>query len=292
MPARYLTAKRYRKLGLGVDLSAKTDAELTSLIDVASQMVNTFCAAPRGHDFRGGSITNEPHLWDTGNVYKPGSGRVWPFHEPIKSVSAVQIEVTNQQYINFGADSLYINEGDGYVEPIALAVTTAGVFGLSVIPNIGLRQPVARVDYTYGWVFQSTDEELTYSGGTLDAGNQFWFTDEDVVIKANGTELTAGADYTVDYTEGEVTVSNYDSATSYTASYFYPLPEAIARASSLILNDVVGQTSIAAAGLLGLSGIKVEEVELRQSGKVNFNVNPVNMAAQYLLAPYRYISIA
>jgi hypothetical protein len=288
---RYLTPLRYRALGTGVDLSSKTDAELAAHLDAASALVNAWCAAPDGHDFRGGTITGEKHRWEIGNVYKSGTQRIWPFHKPVKSVSALEIQVTNTQQITFSGGNLYLNEYDGYVEPIALGVTTAGMFGWAILPNVGMATPVGVVDYAYGWEFQATDEELFPYSGQLMAGNQFWDQSQTVTIKKNGLVQTSG--FTIDYEEGTVTVSGGAlPSDTWTATYSYPLPPGIARATGFVMDDLHGQSAIAAAGMIGLSGIKVEEVELRQSSRVNFAVQPINAAAATLLAPYRYVSIA
>jgi hypothetical protein len=275
-------------MGLGVDLSGKTDAELTNQLAIATEMVNRYCAAPYNHDFRGGTVSAEKHRWNPGNVYRHGTTRVYPYHKPVKTVTSLVIDVTNTQYITLDAEDLYVNEVEGWVEPVALAMTTAGVFGFSILPNVGLRIPIGKLSYTYGWTFDVEDEQLTpYSGGILASQNQFWITDEEVVLKQNGSEMTAGT-YTVDYTEGQATVSSYDSTAVYTASYSYPLPSAIANATALVANDILGQAAIAGAGLLGLSGLRVEEVEIRQSAKINFYANPVNAAAATLLDPFVY----
>lgn len=288
----YLTPTRYRSMGLGVDLSGKTDAELTTQLSIASEMVNRYCAAPYGHDFRGGSVTSEKHRWNPGNVYRHGTTRVYPFHRPIKDATSLVIDVTNSQYITISGDYLYVNEVENWVEPVSLAMTTAGVFGFAIIPNVGLRIPVAKLTYTYGWQLQSNDEELTvYSGSILASQNQFWFTEEEVILKKNGTPLSAATEYSVNYTEGMVTVSNYDPTATYAATYMYKLPPAIPNATALVTNDLLGQSSIAAAGMLGLSGIKVEEVELRQSSTISFYAQPVNAAAKALLEPFVYRSI-
>lgn len=287
----YITPGRFRALGLGVDLSSTTDGTLWAHSATATALVNSFTAAPDGHDFRGASVTNESHSWDVGNVYRPGSHRVYPFHRPVKSASRIQIQVTDTQTITMSGTALYVHLVEGYVEPISLAVTTAGVFGLSIIPNIGLRVPVAKVDYEYGYEFTATDEMLvTTSGTTLRAQNQFWLTDEDVVIKKNGVAEAEG-NYTLDRTEGTVVMDAYDSSASYTATYVYPLPTAIQRATAIIMADLIGYGNINASGLSGLSGIRVEEIELRQSSKAGFISVPLSPAAQALLAPYRYIGI-
>lgn len=288
--ARYLTPTRYRSLGFGPDLSAVSDGTLEALGVTASEMVNTECSVNPGFDFKGGTVTNEAHTWQLGNVYRPGSTRVWPYHRPIKTVSRLAIKVTDTQSVTMSGTALYVHPIEGYVEPISLAVTTAGIFGLSIIPNIGLKEPVAYVDYTYGWSFSVTDEPLTtYSGQSLQAQNQFWDATVSPEIKKNGVLDTSAA---INYSEGTVTVSSFDSTALYSASYTYLLPTAISRATALILSDLIGYANINASGLSGLSGIRVEEIELRQSAKAGFISVPISPAAKALLNPYRQVSFA
>lgn len=287
---RYLTAQGYRAIGLGVDLSSVLDTTLERHIATASALVNTTCAAPPGHDFRGGTITGEAHAWDVGNKYRPGSNRVYPFHRPITAVDQLTIEISNVPSVTLDDTKLYVEPIENYIEPIGLVVTTIGVIPLTSLPLIGLRVPVAKVNYTYGWNFTATDELLTtQSGSALRGANQFWLTDEDVELKKNGS-VAATSDYSVNYTEGYITPVSFDPTATYTATYHYPLPTDIARATAIIMSDLIGYTNINASGLSGLSGIRVEEIELRQSSKAGFISLPISPAAQVLLAPYRYIS--
>lgn len=284
-----MTPKRYRTLGTGVSLPT-ADSDLLPSLTAASAMVNSYCAAPVDHDFRGGSITSEQHPWDIGNQWHMGTTKVYPYHRPIKSVGQLQIDVTNIQHVTIASNELYANKVEGWVEPVVLALTTVGMFGMTILPGVGLREPVARLDYDYGWAFSSSNEELTsVSEGTLQALNQFWLDDPVPIIKKDGAVLP-NTQYSVDGTEGIVTVSSYESTAIYTADYSYPLPLPIARATAMIATDIIGQSAIAAAGLLGMSGLRVEEVELRQSSKVGLYTTPVNGAAQLLLAPYKYLN--
>lgn len=289
---RYLTAGAYRAIGLGVDVSETTNATLEAHIATASSLVNAACAAPTGHDFRGGSITDEAHTWDIGNKYRPASNRVYVSHRPILTASRLAIEIVQTPSITMSGDKLYVHEVEGFIEPIALTVATIGVINLTQIPTIGLRKPVARVDYTYGWHFISSDEPLAaVSTGELRAANQFWFSDEDVALKADGTDVSSGT-YTIDRTEGTIQVtSGFDFSKTYTATYHYPLPTDIARATAIVMSDLIGYTNINASGLSGLSGIRVEEIELRQSSRAGFIAVPISPAAQVLLAPYRYFTM-
>ncbi len=283
----YVTPDRYRALGTGVDLSGVTDEELHARLLAASMAVNESVNAPEGYSFLGGTVIDEEHLWNTrpaNRVPDPRSSRIWVYNRPLRSVSGVRVNVTRTQYVDFTDEQVFIAHDQGYVEPVAAPNTTA-LF--TSVPPWLLSSPVAYVSYDYGWDFQVTDETpTTLSGGSLRAAYQFWFTDEDVVLKKNGVTVDPD-DYTVDYVEGTITPDSPDENAQWLVSYSYKLPPGVASATALIASDLGGAAAIAAAGMLGLSGIKVEEIELRQSSKVNFYVNPINAAAQVYLAPYK-----
>ncbi len=286
----YLTPARYRTFGSGVSLDSKTDAEISSKIAAASAYVNSYCCVPVGHDFRGGTVIDEQHEWDPGTTRTHGTYRVWPYHRPIISVESLSIDVTKNQYITFGSpDSLYIQFTEGWVEPVDLSLTAFGVFGYGVLPNIGLHRPVAKISYTYGWDFAAVDEPVAVTSDALQAQNQFW-TDAEVVLKKNGIIETTGFD--INRREGRITLDALpDPDDEFAVSYHYPLPFEIAQATSMIVTELFGSSSIAASGLTGLSGIKVEEVELRQS-RASFMATGISPAAAILLDPYVVRSMA
>jgi hypothetical protein len=281
----YLTPTRYRNLGTGVDLSDTTDAELNATLAAASAEVNTVCHAPLHYSFLGGSVTAEEHNWPyPKRAPKTTDGRIWPYMRPLIDASLLRVNVTRTQYIDFTSEQLFVQRDMGYVEPVAAPNTTA-LF--TSVPPYLLTSPVSYLDYEYGFDIREIDEPLaTISGGSLQAANQFWFSDEEIILKKDGV-LVDEADYTVDYIEGIVTPDTPAQAgETWTASYHHKLPPGIAQATALVNTDILGFARIAGAGLLGLSGIKVEEIELRQSSKVNFQVQPVSQAAQLYLAPY------
>lgn len=282
--AVYLTPTRFRSMNTGLDLSAQSDADLQSILFNAATLVNSAVHAPAGFSFLGGSVTGETHQWKvTSRAPKQTDGRLWPYMRPVKSASLVRIYVTRNQYIDFDANNLFVQTDLSYVEPVG-GPTTTGLF--TAIPPFLLTSPEAAIDYDYGWNFSIIDEVLTsVSGGILQANHQYWYTDEDVVLKKDNVVVDPG-DYTVDYDEGWITPTTPPAGEVYKGSYHYKLPPGIAAASSLIATDMLGQSAIAASGMLGLSGIKVEEVELRQSAKINFMVQPVNAAARVYLGPY------
>lgn len=279
----YITPTRYRSLPTGIALTGKTDADLQALLEASAVAVNAACHAPEGYSFLGGSVVGEEHNWDVGNAYRRGSGRVWPYMRPIKSVDSVQINVTRTQYVSFTDAQIFLQKELGYVEPVAAPNTTA-LF--TSVPPWLLTSPVAYVDYAYGFDFPVTDETLTsISGGILQAAHQFWYTDEDVVLKKNGT-VVPSVDYEINYEEGWITPDTAPAGEVYKASYHYRVPAGVAAASSMITTDLIAYAALAAQGMLGLSAIRVEEVELRQSAKVNFAVQPISVAAQIYLGPY------
>lgn len=280
----YVTPTRFRALGTGLDLSGKTDSDLASILWAAREAVNAAIGAPDGYSFLGGNVTDEEHQWRVASrIPKQTDGRIWPFMRPIRTVDSFRVNVTKTQYITFTGDQLFIQRDIGYVEPVAAPSSTA-LF--TSIPPWLLTSPVSYLDYSYGFEQVATDELLaTVSGGTLRAGHQFWFTDEEVILKKDGIVVATG-DYAVDYDEGVITPGSPDESATWKASYHYKLPPGIAAATALIATDIVGASALAAAGMLGLSSIKVEEVELRQSSKVNYYVQPVSAAAWVYLSRY------
>lgn len=288
---QYITPDRYRNMALGVDLSAKTDFDLVALAQSASAEINRYCAAPRNHDFRGGTITAEEHLWNVGNAMKRPSGRLWPIHGmgvmPITSCSQIDIYTTKTNYIRFTPANIFVNGRLGYVEPVAAPITTA-LF--TSIPPWLLTSPVAYIDYTYGWEFGVTDELIVSEGGRVyHLGNQFIVADS-VTIEVDGVPNT---NFTVDLVEGTITFTSIQDARSQVlASYKHKLPSDIPLATALVMTDMLGYSNINASGLTGLSGIRVEEIELRQSSKVGFAVYDMHPAARPLLNSYTYVSFA
>lgn len=279
----YVTPKRYRALGTGVDLTGTTDDELRTRLQAASAAINAAINAPAGWSFLGGSVIGEEHnVRPVGRVPKSSDGRVWPYYRPLKDVSLYRVNVSRTQYIDFDEDKVFVQHDLGYVEPVVPPTTTALY---TAIPPWTLTSYVGYLSYTYGWDFTMTEELATHSGGEL-WGSQQFFTDEDLELRKDGVVVDPD-DYEVDLDEGIFTPDTPPGSETWTATYHYKLPPGVAQATTLVGTDLSGAVKIASAGMIGLSGIKVEEVELRQSSKVNFYVTPINPAAQLLLAQYR-----
>jgi len=284
----YLTPERYRTMGFGVDLTGIEEFELRSALQAASATVDSYCnipLLPQKHDFRGGTITGEIHPWRIGNDTgsDPGQRRVYFFHRPVKTVTQLRIQVTNAQYVEIGVDDLFLNPIQGWAEVVSLAVTSIGVFGSGLLPNIGLARPMAKVSYTYGWEFAVEGEQLDETDGfTFRAQNQFWVTDS-ATIYNNGVEVTSG--FTLDETEGTVTFDTQPLTDDIiTADYTHKLPREIQRATGIVATAALNERELSAAGLGRIEALTLEEITIRRSvaqrnNAINSHVIPEEAAA-------------
>lgn len=297
----YLTPARFREMGFGIDISELDDEELAALIAQASAVVDAYCNVPRipqQHDFRGGTITNEEHVWrlpETDLDY--GQRRMYPFHWPIIQITDFKIYVTNSQYVAISPSELFINNSERWFEIVSYAVTHVGTFGALIVPNIGLATPVAKVSYEYGWDFTATDEILVYSDGqTWRAQNQYWHTTDDVegnsrdpVIKVNDVVQSSG--YTVDPDEGVVVFdTNLSASDVVKATYHHKVPHGIQFGTGHVVAHLHGQAELHARGMAHLTSLKVAEVTMRRdtpSGTLAENLDSLVPEAALLLSAFR-----
>jgi hypothetical protein len=292
----YITPRRFRSMGLGVDVGDRTDAALDALLEIATSKVDTYCNVPEEHSFFGGTVLNEQRIWHPGNTHAPGQRRVWPLHRPIKEVTSLAIDVTNGQYVQFTPSNLYIDHHLDSVEITSLQLTPAAVFTTGLAPYISLQNPRSRMSYTYGWEFTAHERlkiaSSTPPGFEFQLDNQF-ASASGVSVTKNGTELTPMTDYEFDDYEGVVTlIAPVTRADVVFVDYTYPLPNNIAKATALIGEDVVNWANQMGIGLGGLSGLSVNEVNIRVSKNAGFSMVPVNPAAQEMLARYMYRGFA
>jgi hypothetical protein len=271
----YLTPARFREMGFGIDISELDDAELAALIAQATSVVDAYCNVPRipqKHDFRGGVIKKEQHSWAMPeHSMDYGQRRMYPFHWPILQITDFKIYVTNSQYVEIAPSELFINNSERWFEIVSYAVTSIGMFGALIVPNIGLATPVAKVGYTYGWSLYSADEYLIAGDGqTWRSQNQFWHSTDDVegdartpVIRKNGVVESSG--FTIDYTEGTIVFDDNLSATdTVSADYYYKLPNELQYGTGHIVAHLHGQAELHARGMAHLTQLKVAEVEMRR----------------------------
>lgn len=284
-------------MGQGVDLTGIEDQDLAAHIQIASGLANQYCNVDLDHDFRGGSVTGEEHEWHLGNYMWPGSGVIYPKHKPLIDITSFRLYVTNTQYLELEVDRIHYHERENKLEPL-FAEASVGVWAAGQVPVAGFKEPKAKIDYTYGYSFSVTNEQMFPDGGvTWRAQNQWWDNTVTPVVAVNGAPVDA-ADLTIDYDEGTVGIDD-DVLTDLdisaaevdgvTASYTYKLPTNIANATAIITTSLLGSRAIAEKGLLGLSGIRVEEVEIRQSRDSRLAVDEIPGTAQKLLNPYRYL---
>ena len=264
----YLTPEAFRVMGFGVDLSNFEEVEVRNILAGASARANAYCATPnlpQPHDFRGGSVVGEQHSWAMGSDLVAGQRRYYAWHTPIKAISSFRVVVTNSQYVQIAPTELFINQSEGYIEVVSLAVTSVGIFGSGLIPNLGLARPVGVMDYTYGWSFPIVGEELFETDGeTFRAENQWWDKSVVPVVYKNGAVQNSG--FAFDYNEGTVTfASMLDASDVVTLDYHHTLPYAIPRATGIIATDMIGQARMAARGMTGISRLHVAEVDIART---------------------------
>lgn len=292
----YVTPERFKTMGFGIDLDGVDDFELRAVLRRASDRVHAITAAPGlpvAHDFRGGSITAEEHHWDMGNGTTTGpqrSIRLW--HTPIKAVSDLRIRLTNTQGIVFDANELMVFDKE--VEIVSLAMTSAGLFGSYVVPEIGLSEPRVQADYTYGYSIPITKQTLDATDGkTFRAQDQWWDSSEDVVVYDESDNIIDSGQYTVHYDEGTIEFSsNQDPDVTRKASFTTKLPPGIATATGILAAEALGDRETRTRGMSGLRAIRVGEISLEKEMQMRGGttlVTPAVAEAESLLAPYKFI---
>jgi len=291
----YLTPSRYRAAGFGVDVSDIEDAELRSILARASALTDVYCAIPtipQRYSFSGGSVTGEQHPWVLGTEVTWTTRRVFPVQGPINTITSFVVKFTNTYQVSIAPSDLYINKSQGWAEVVSLAAVVTGMYPVGI--NFGLYTPVAEIDYTYGWQFVATADRLyPVDGNTYQGTRGFWASSPDPAVYVDGALQTTG--FTIDLEEGEVTFTSSQSATAkITADYTYTLPDAIAEATGIIATAALGERALSAAGMTGLSSLKVAEVALARTNRGAFGLEHqanVPPAAANLLDPYAFRSV-
>jgi len=293
----YVTPDRYRSMGFGVDLDGVEESDLRSILRAASAAVESYCNVPllpQKHDFRGGTITAEQHQWRMGNDTgsEMGQRRFYFFHRPVQTVTDFKILVTSGQYVDIPASELFLNPIEGWAEVVSLAVTSIGIFGSGLLPNVGLARPIARASYTYGWQFEVTGEQLDATDGlTFRGQNQWWVTDS-VTIYQNGTDVTD--DVTLDLTEGTATFTDQpETADIITADYTHKLPFDIAQATGIIATAMLNERDLVASGLGRIEALQLEEISVRRSlpQRSQLQLKQIPEEAALLLGGYTYRAV-
>ncbi len=295
----YVSPEKYRTMGFGIDLEGIEDVELVSILSRASAIADGYCAVPRlphPHSFLGGIITPEKpeqHFWRLPESdFDMGSRRVYPYHWPIKSVTQLNVRVTNTQYVHIEPTELFVNNTERYVEVISLIFTGVGLFG-AIMPSLGLMKPVAEISYAYGEDHDEVGETVYPTDArTYRALHQHWVADT-VKVYANGAEVPA-TDYTVDLFEGTVIFDDPLAAqTLVTVDYTHRLAWEIRDAVGMIATHLLGEREQQARGMTGVKSLKVAEVTITNSDdKINSeNLAYIEPEAAWLLDGFKYMTV-
>jgi hypothetical protein len=286
----YVTPARYRTMGFGADIEEVDDSALAMQLRLASSLVNRYCNKPSGYSFLGGLVTDEIHPWRLGNEHAPqGPLGLFPKFKPLLELDSFQIQVTNTQYLDVDTDQVFYSAPQNILMPV-IASSSIGIWSYTAIPVAGLPVPQAKLSYSYGFSHDDVAEELFPEGGGLYRAANQWWTDDAVTVYRNGIELT---DYTIDRNEGTITLTDPDSMDLddvITATYTHMLPEDVRDATAVIMTDLAGTTNIVGAGLLGLSRIRAEEIELAVDSKSAISGGEISDRAKMLLDAYRDLS--
>jgi len=296
----YLTPEKYRTMGFGIDLEGIENVELASIMARASAIADGYCAVPklpRPFSFLGGVITPEhpeQHVWRLPeNDFDVGSRRVYPYSWPIKSVTEINIRVTNTQYVHVEPPELFINNTERYVEIVSLLLTGVGLFGM-ILPSLGLMKPVAEIAYAYGYEFEEIGEVLYPTDArTYRALNQFWSpSPEEPKVYVSGMLQDTG--YTLNRTEGVVIFDAALTAGSVvTLDYKFLLPHEIRDGVAMIATHLLGEREQQARGMTGVKRLKVAEVTIENADDkiTSENLAYIEPEAAWLLDGFKFWTV-
>lgn len=265
----YLSVNRYLAGGYGASTDF-TRAAMRNVLMRATTNVNRYCGAPsqpQPFDFRGGSVTGEQHQWPYVDplLVDAGSRRVYLNQKPLQTVTQFVIRLAKDYTATVDpATSLVVNHMEGYVEVVALAPNIVGYFPIGW--NFGLWNPIAEVDYTYGWTFDVIGDECEAESPQLFTASHGNWSDDAPTVYVDGAEIDPG-DYTVNTDDGSILFAANEAPTiqsTVTVDYTYLLPDAISQAVGIIATDLLGQSRIASRGMIGLQSLRVAEVAITQ----------------------------
>lgn len=274
----YVTPELFRVMHSGSDLSEfdGKDAELAQILSRASNVADAYCTVPmrpQRHSFLGGSIRGEQQRWRIAQTpFESAQRRIYPYHTPIKRISSFRIYVTQPdpdvadgQYVLVDPKDIMTNRIEDYFEVVSSAMTSTGLFNALIVPAIYLANPIATMDYTYGYDFEVSGEPVYPTDGLTYRSLNNWWTDDAVTVYESGAEVDA-SEYTVDRTEGTVTFQSPPAiGASVTVDYHHRLPEAIRDAVGMIASYEIEEAALTAKGMSRLNSIKIAEVSLEKT---------------------------
>jgi hypothetical protein len=295
----------------GAKLTGFSDLDLAELLGDAKAVVDSYCNMPIGGSFLGGIVVGEQRPWKypTAPVGEVGSRRVFPRLRPVQSVQGLRLVVGSEASASLPVDSLVIEQKRNFVEVTSASIVgSSGLFGVTgwVVPFGGLQQPIAEIDYTYGWSFDADDRlyPVGESVNILQAPNGHWIEDAEdpPMILIGGVELTRYVDpdadplvanYVIDYEEGRVTLTD-DPEGTVRAVYRHKLPREIVSASSLVAADLLGASKLVAKGMSGVRRLTAGEISIEResASRLGQSLDVTLPHAALMLAGFRYWSMA
>jgi len=279
----YITPDRFKTMRTGAKTDGVPDIELAEVIADASAIVDAYCnvpTTPEPHSFLGGSIVGEEHIWKyPDNVWDAGTRRIYLFHSPIVQVNAVTLAVAADASASLPPEQFVVNNQERWIEVTSLAIASnSGLFGVTgwVVPLGGLSNPVARVDYDYGHVYEAVDETVYAVDDTnlvYQARNGFWLVDNDhdVTVTAGGTAATPDS---VDAETGRVTFTSAPDL-PVKISYSYRLNRDIVSATAHVTAALLSASKHQSKLGGGISMLRVGEITIQRHA-------PAKEVAQYL----------
>lgn len=265
-----LSVNRFLDAGYGIDTSPFTRSQLRSILVRATSAAYRYCAAPsipQAFDFRGGAVTGEKHQWPyvAPLLIASGSRRVYLNQKPLKDVSSFVLRLAKDYTVSLDpARNIVVNQMEGYIEVVALTPVITGYFPIGW--NFGLWNPLAEVDYTYGWTFEVTGDECEAQSPNLYTASHGNWSGDAPTVYVDGTEIDPD-DYVINTDDGSILFGDDVSPTvqsTVTCDYTYLCPDAVSQAVGIIATDLIGKARIAARGMIGLQSLRVAEVAITQ----------------------------
>jgi hypothetical protein len=298
MDSAYLTNERFKLMGMGVDLTNVSDFELESHLGAASALVDSHCDVPMlplPHSFLGGTVVGEEARWRfPKSDVDPGTRRVYLKHRPIISLQAFSIVVGMASQAPLPINDLIINNKEGWIEVTALTISNAlGLFGVTgwIVPIGGLKEPMALVDYTYGWNLPVVNErarQIAEGSPTYQTGYGFW-TDDPVVVTAGGTTYSVDQDYELDPEEGRVMFKIAPPDLPVRVSYHHKLMREVPLATADVAAYLIGEANLRRKGLQGLSSIKVNEIAIQRPRRMSGDTGGVDVIDEFCPVAKKYL---
>jgi hypothetical protein len=236
---------------------------------------------------------------------------------PIRDVSRYSIQVSNVSqsgagfFANINKGDIVFHVFDQYIELVPLQSITYSM--TPVIIALGLNPPIVQVEYSVGFYVPVFGDTLYDSGDglTFRAIRGFWantyamaaFAQPQTpsaippvppVVYSNGV-VVSSANYTVNYTEGQVTFNTSQTGNTITANYTSQIPDLVKAAAIAQTSWIIGQADLNALGMAGIDSAKNNDQMIRRPytrRSIPGQKFSVSHEALELLAGYQQMAIA